>query len=317
MPLAITEVFGYSPTDTSPEAVEHRESQQCPFTKRLCWKTFRSGGVINGTCSVKPPTSDEVIVCPNRLYAEGYAILRDVAKVAFGGQGQMIRVSDVASTQGQAGRVVAFGKDWGGELRVPRAANNTGDYAVDWILALISEDGELLEFVPVEVQSMDTTGSYQPEWYRLFGRTLPEGRVAKGSNINWENVNKRIIPQLMSKGNVFRREELCKKGLFFVCPEPVYKRFMARMGTKLSEFPFGSGSLTFRHYQLQPEVIPGVIRSLECKGQFTTTVENLRDAFNSTLGLPTMGVMTEAIQRALARNTTGPRHNRPHRTPKQ
>jgi Restriction endonuclease NotI len=73
---------------------------------------------------------------------------------------------------------------------------------------LISVTGELLEFVPVEVQSMDTTGSYQPEWYRLFGRTLPEGRFKKGSNINWENVNKRIIPQLMSKGNVFRREEL-------------------------------------------------------------------------------------------------------------
>jgi hypothetical protein len=108
-----------------------------------------------------------------------------------------------------------------------------------------------------------------------------------------------------------------KKGLFFVCPEPAYKRFMARMGTKLSEFPLGSGSLTFRHYQLEPEVRPGVIRSLECKGQFTTTVENLRDAFNSTLGLPTMGVMTEAIQRALARTTVAPRHGRPRRPPKR
>jgi len=54
-----------------------------------------------------------------------------------------------------------------------------------------------------------------------------------------------------------------------------------------------------------------VIRSLECKGQFTTTVENLRDAFNSTLGLATMGVMTEAIQRASREIRPDRGHNRP------
>ena len=149
---------------------------------------------------------------------------------------------------------------------------------------------------------MDTTGSYQREWYKLFGIEPPSNCKSKNSNINWENVNKRIIPQLMSKGNVFRRESLCKKGLFFICPEPVYRRFMGRMGTKLSEFPFGSGSLTFRYYQLASTVTPGQIRPLEFKGTFTTTVENLRDAFNSTLSLPSMGVMSETIQKALRRN---------------
>ena len=229
-------------------------------------------------------------------------MLRDVAMVAFGPDAKLIRAAETADTQGEPSRVVAFGRGWGGELRVPRSAKETGDYAVDWILALIKPDGELEEFVPVEVQSMDTTGSYQREWYRLFGLGLPANCKSKNSNINWENVNKRIIPQLMSKGNVFRRESMCKKGLFFICPEPVYKRFMGRMGTKLSEFPLGSGSLTFRRYQLANTVTPGQIRPLEFIGSFTTTVENLRDAFNSTLGLPSMGVMSDAIQKALRRN---------------
>lgn len=302
MPLSITEVFGYSPIDTSTEAVAQRQSELCPFSRQTCWKSFRSGGVIHGTCAVRPPTSEEVIVCPMRLYAGDYAVLRDVAVVAFGSEAKLIRAANIAGTQGERSRVVAFGKGWGGELRVPRSAEETGDYAVDWILALIKPDGELEEFVPVEVQSMDTTGSYQREWYKLFDRELLSNCKSKNSNINWENVNKRIIPQLMSKGNVFRRESLCKKGLFFICPEPVYKRFMRRMGTKLSEFPFGSGSLTFRRYQLASTVTPGQIRPLEFQGTFTTTVENLRDAFNSTLGLPSMGVMSEAIQKALRRN---------------
>ena len=41
------------------------------------------------------------------------------------------------------------------------------------------------------------------------------------AGMNWENVNKRILPQLIYKGHVLRREELCRKGLFFVCPKHV------------------------------------------------------------------------------------------------
>ncbi len=234
------------------------------------------------------------------MYADEYQVLKDVAAVAFGTGTKLIRNDDILETQGELKRVVVFGQKWGKELRVPKSAEAVGDYSVDWILALISEDGELVEFVPVEVQTMDTTGSYQPEWYKLFSRKLPENCKPKGSNINWENVNKRIIPQLLSKGNVFRREDLCKKGLFFICPEPVYNKFKARMGTKLSEYPIGSGTLTFRRYQLSNTVPPGQIRKLKSTGQFTTTVENLRDAFNSTLGLPDMGVIGKAIKRAIS-----------------
>ncbi len=43
------------------------------------------------------------------------------------------------------------------------------------------------------------------------------------AGVNWENVSKRILPQLIYKGYVLRRERLCSKGLFFVCPKPSVK----------------------------------------------------------------------------------------------
>ena len=130
-----------------------------------------------------------------------------------------------------------FGKRWGGELRLPQR-NGVGAYFVDWILARLSPTGQLLEFVAVEVQSIDTTGNYRN------GRCLlasPRRTDATTAGFNWENVNKRIIPQVIYKGHVLQREALCQKGLFFVIPSPVYERIMSRLG----------GESNLLHYPLQ------------------------------------------------------------------
>lgn len=301
MALQLIEIFGFAPGDRSVAALQHRKRELCPFTKRPCWKRFRAGNKTNGTCTVKPPTAEEVICCPDRLYANDYQIIRDVTRKAFGKSAKLIRPDDVQRTHGSSNRVVAFGKRWGKELRVPKLAGSTiGGYAADWILAKLSKTGELEEFVPVEVQTMDTTGSYQREWYRLFKLRLPRGCEPTDPSINWENVNKRIIPQLLTKGNVYRREALCRKGLFFICPTPVYERLMARLGAKLSEYPLQSGGLTFCRYDLAAQSRKGRPRELHFAGQFTTTVENLKEAFNSTLNLPEMDAMGQAIRKALA-----------------
>lgn len=304
MPLTITEIFGYAPPDESPTVKEIRTTGTCPFTSKRCIKVFRDSGVVHGTCTVKTPSEEEVICCPKRLYAQQFKILTDVAVEAFGADLRMIPPKDVFDTKGEQRRVVAFGSGWGKELRVPKSGDQKGSYSADWILALISEANDLLEFVALEVQSMDTTGDYQPEWCKQMGVpynpvVLPKKKRKKASNINWENVNKRIIPQLLTKGNVFQREKLCKKGMFFVTPTPVYKRVIGRLGAKLSEFPLQSSALTFRYYGLGPSVGPGNIRELVYEGQYTTTVENLKEAFNSTLNLPPMGSIAAKIQKAL------------------
>lgn len=307
MALEITELFGYAARDSSSTARTQVESEICPFTSRSCWKKFRSNNVTSGTCAVKPTTGQEVICCPDRLYGNDYRVLRELILEIFGPTSQLVKPSDVLATQGQNNRIVAFGKRWGKELRVPKNSADKGGYSADWILAKITDTGDLEEFIPVEVQSMDTTGSYQREWCELTGNTLPSNCQPTSPDINWENVNKRIIPQLLTKGNIFQREALCRKGLFFICPTAVYKRLLDRLGTTLTEYPIQSGALTFRHYALEDSFTPGTRRSLELKGKFTTLVQNLRDAFNTTLNLPSQSIMTQTIRKALQNTLTPPK----------
>jgi len=302
MALAITEIFGYAPSDKTALVQEIRKSGICPFAQKKCIKVFRDGGIINGTCSVKPPSSEEVVCCPKRMYAEDFKIIKEVAIEVFGQDANLIAPSAVKDTTGQSGRVVAFGGGWGKELRVPKGEGKKGGYSADWILVLLKPDDDLAEFVAIEVQSMDTTGSYQQAWCRLMDVPYAPTSGKKGKregSINWENVNKRILPQLITKGLVFQREALCKKGLFFITPTPVYRRVVERLGAKPGDVPLQPSAITFRHYELGPTANPGEIKPLVFRGQYTTTVHHLRDAFFSTLHLPPQGTITGKIRDAL------------------
>ena len=88
------------------------------------------------------------------------------------------------------------------------------------------------------------------------------------ASFNWENVSKRILPQLIYKGQVLRREPLCSKGLFFVCPTPVYKKIEERLGGNLQPIHQQPGSLTMMWYDVGPAVTAGNIRALQLGGSF-------------------------------------------------
>lgn len=123
--------------------------------------------------------------------------------------------------------MAVFGQKWGRELRLPKRQGR-GSYFVDWILARLSPTFDLIDFTAVEVQTIDTTGNYREEF-----RALAEQRDFVGKSTaspNRENVNKRILPQIIYKGHVLRREPKCSKGLFFVSPTPVYERIRERLG---------------------------------------------------------------------------------------
>lgn len=192
--------------------------------------------------------------------------------------------------------VVAFGKRWGKELRLPQR-RGTGGYFVDWILALIGPEGRLQEFVAIEIQAIDTTGNYRAERAAyLRGKLFDEYSQA---GMNWENVSKRILPQLIYKGHVLRQENLCKKGMFFVCPTPVYRRIQQRLGGELRPYPLQPGTLTFRWYDVGEECQHGKRRGLQFGGQFTTTIDQVALAFTAPRDLPPAGVYQEAIESEL------------------
>jgi hypothetical protein len=294
MSLKIFEFFGFDPLDSSPKVQLIRKTKQCPFVGGTCIKVFKSG-LISGACSAKPTMSGPVIICPNRMYAGDYAILTDVAVSCFGKGIRLCRGLADAKRDGKD--VQVFGKRWGKELRLPNRGTG-GGYFVDWVLALVDKDRRLKEFVAVELQTMDTTGSYESQ-VRGFYKLRP-GKV-KSAGINWENVSKRILPQIIYKGHVLRREPLCTKGLFFVCPTPVYHRIITRLGGTLEDYHPQSGALTFRWYDLGKASSPGIPRALEAGGQRTTTVDQVALAFTSPSGLPPAGVYEKAIRAELER----------------
>jgi len=297
MALRIVEFFGYAPRDGSSAAIAARAGLHCPFVDAQCTKTLRADGggkLIGGACTVRQASSAPIVCCPKRLYAGQYRILKDVADAAFGPGIAFIQgnQADVAA-KGES-RVIALGSTLGGEIKLP-PTDGRGGFFVDWILALLDKDGELKEFVAVEVQSIDTTGNYRQERDAYMAEKDFVGFSNAG--INWENVNKRILPQLIYKGHVLRREELCRAGLFFVCPVPVYERIKVRVGGKLMKYPAPApGTLTFRWYDIGPEVPEGEQRELVFKGELTTTVEQLAYAFLSPGNLPPEGSYAKAIR---------------------
>ena len=239
---------------------------------------------------LKPATSGPVICCPIRMYADDYRILHDVAKSAFGDDVRLIRHLSEATCDGKD--VIVFGKRWGKELRLPNRGKS-GRYFVDWILAHLDTKKTLKEFVAVEVQTMDTTGTYRPAIEALL---KGEVQVKSKAGINWENVSKRILPQIIYKGHVLRREPLCLKGLYFICPRRVYEGINVRLGGNLQEYHPQPGALTFRWYDVAASNVAGTPRLLEFQGQKTTTVDQVALAFTAPGNLPSPRVYEAAIR---------------------
>ena len=295
----ISEFFGYRAEDRSDTATAAATRQICPFLGSQCTKVLSRDRIISGVCSVRQKTegSPSVICCPNRIYAENYKMLHLVARQAFGCElGLYSGRIAVGKAKEEAGAVAVFGHGWGGELRLPQRAG-TGSYFVDWVLARLDNDGELVEFTAIEVQTIDTTGNYREARTALLAdRTVISDTVG----LNWENVSKRIIPQLIYKGQVLQREDLCRTGLYFVCPKAVYDRVLNRLGGKdrIPRFPTQPASIHFLAYDYNGELQDGSITPLGILEEHCTTVYKVQEAFSS-MNLPEGNVYRDAIRRSL------------------
>ena len=274
-----------------------------PFSILVLHKALgdKANRTLSGVCSVRQvtPGSPDVICCPNRIYAENYKMLSTVAQKAFGAEYKLYagRLA-VSKAKEENGAVAVFGHGWGGELPLPKRQGK-GSYYVDWILARLDETGELMEVTAIEVQTIDTTGSYQNARRALIERHEIEKDTV---GLNWENVSKRIIPQIIYKGQVLQREELCRSGLYFVCPKPVYDRVLERLGgkEKLPQFPTQPAAIHFVAYDFLPDipVMDGTIRPLGIIEEYCTTVYKVQEAF-SAVDLPDQNVYRDAIRRSL------------------
>jgi hypothetical protein len=297
----IAELFGYPAKDRSRDVIRVRQQRLCPFLQSKCTKLDHTGQ-STGVCSVfNPKEGVETIICPNRLYFKNYQVLEEVIADAFGPDFILIRPEAVGAVHHDGKHIVALGHNFGKEVRVPFPVSGgrrrPGSFYTDWVLAQITPAVDLGGYVGVEVQSIDITGNYRAAQSEYMKGVKSPARSAHG--LNWENVNKRILPQLIFKGRVLQRERKCEKGLYVVVPEPMYERILQRLGGSMEEYPAGRGSVTFLRYVISRSAEPGHVREVQKAGMTRTNVESIAARFSGGRDLPPAGEFERHIREAL------------------
>jgi len=279
----LVEVFGYAPEDLSKAARSLWNIGGCPFVNKACIKINHDQTITYGTCTVTSPYGD-IIICPNRLYADDYSTLKCVATDAFGDIPFLLFDEYIKQRESLEECVVALGKNSGKEVQVGK------HLSMDWVLARII-GGELVESVGIEVQSIDITGNYRDAWHGY--KNLPQTNIplsdlpSSQHGLNWANVHKRLIPQLIRKGVIYSRSKLVKKGLYFVLPEVVYNKFEGVIGSDIPTVDNASHeTLTVFTYALGEPVLSGEQRELISVRRLRFTLDEFSNRFISGANLP-------------------------------
>lgn len=179
---AIAELFGRPSTRTGIDWARTVADQGCPFLGRTCYKVRKSEPEVSiGSCTVlhgKPRSP--IMICPARLL-EHRQIFSDC-----------LHLLDL--------------HERGNELHVVSEVSVPGG-SVDYFLVSVRGTA-IVDFVGIELQTLDTTGTIWPERQRLLHRL--EVRVADGPSpsgksfgMNWKHTAKTTLVQLHHKVETF------------------------------------------------------------------------------------------------------------------
>jgi hypothetical protein len=177
---------------------------ECPFIQSRCPK--RSTQLPDEpypVCTIwrrndgtADPVQDLIFVCPKRFYAVDF--LKDVIDHCWPG-------------------------DKPKNPQVAPEVKMTGFGNVDFVIADVQENGEVDQFLSVELQAIDITGSVFKAYTALRASTDLEKRPTYG--LNWDNVYKRYVTQLIRKGYFHHH---WKSKIVAVIPEQVYQHIVGR-----------------------------------------------------------------------------------------
>lgn len=157
------------------------KSQQCQYTQKRCYKVRKSQPDVSiGTCTVQYGTEcRDVIICPHRLL-ERKQIFTDCLHLL---------------TQHQPGYEIH---------PVPEVSIPGG--SVDYFLVSTDSKRKVKDFVGIELQTMDTTGTVWPQRERTLHELGLKKTVIsddKGFGMNWKMTAKTILVQLHHKIDTF------------------------------------------------------------------------------------------------------------------
>lgn len=184
----VVEMFGHHYSERGVPWSEVVTAQECPYTGRRCYKTRKSDpATAIGTCTVAVGADrSPLMICPNRLLERGRIFTDCLPLMPRHDPG-----NDVA--------VVA-------EVGIPGGS-------IDYVLVSLKA-GVIVDFVGVELQTLDTTGTVWPERQRLvtslgIAPTDDAGASTKTFGVNWKMTAKTILVQVHHKVITF--EHLGKK----------------------------------------------------------------------------------------------------------
>jgi Restriction endonuclease NotI len=172
----VLELFGYS-NEAEVDWANVAQTQPCPYLERSCVKTRKSQPEIAiGTCSVAYG-GQNVIICPHRLLERRQVFLDCLHLLTRHEPGNELHVI--------------------AEISIPGGS-------VDYVLTS-ARDGKIVDFVGIELQTLDTTGSVWSErqdFLRQRGLPVVE-EMPKTFGMNWKMTAKTILVQLHHKIETF------------------------------------------------------------------------------------------------------------------
>lgn len=137
-------------------------------------------------------------------------------------------------------------------------------------------------------------------WYAY--KNIHEGEIIPRSEhgMNWANVHKRLIPQIIRKSLIYSRSEYVQSGLYFIVPDIVYKKFEEVIG---NDIPLvtekASDVITVYTYQLGERKPEGQIREIEQVRKIRFKMQEFSNRFISGPNLPAASELDGAVRMAL------------------
>lgn len=205
----VVELFGHSVESRRTDWSRVVREQHCPFLEKTCYKVRKSDpGTSIGSCTVLYGNAQEpVVICPARLL-ERRQIFTDCLHLLTA-------------------------HEPGNELHAIQEVSIPGG-SVDYFLAS-ARNGKVKDFVGIEIQTLDTTGTVWPERQRLLKklgvtRGDKEESSKKSYGMNWKMTAKTILVQIHHKIQTF---------------EHVNKKLVLVLQDKL--FDYMTKEFTFEH----------------------------------------------------------------------
>jgi Restriction endonuclease NotI len=178
----IAELFGISSSLKAHDWKDTIEKRWCPFLTRLCLKNRKSNPeILIGTCTVLYGRSERpIIICPHRLLERRQIFTDCLHLLTLHEPGNEIHIVP--------------------EISVPGGS-------VDYFLVSVHKR-KVKDFVGIELQTLDTTGTVWPERQRFLGEVgvpvkAEDVDCQDGFGMNWKMTAKTILVQLHHKVGTF------------------------------------------------------------------------------------------------------------------